>query len=258
MSDWLHGLPVLWMAVVVFGATYLVAGVIYAAVNVLAAGERGRAFKAISPGLLSPLGVLFGLLVIFTAAGVWGDIDRANSAVNREASELRSVVLLAASFPGEPEKRLRDLVRAYIDAAAAQEWPMMARHAVSLTVAPGPLGEALQFDLSLNTQSHGQETAQREIATAIDNALEARRLRIIVSLAQINWVKWSCLLLEAVGLLVAIAMIHSDNPRTSAIAMGLFATGVAVSVLLIASHNRPFTGEISVGPEPLLQVRPAG
>jgi len=146
MSDWLHGLPVLWMAVVVFGATYLVAGVIYAAVNVLAAGERARAFKAISPGLLSPLGVLFGLLVIFTAAGVWGDIDRANSAVNREASELRSVVLLAASFPGEPEKRLRDLVRRYIDAAAAQEWPMMARHAASLTIAPGPLAEALQFD----------------------------------------------------------------------------------------------------------------
>ena len=147
------------------------------------------------PGCCRRWGVLFGLLVIFTAAGVWGDIDRANSAVNREASALRSVVLLAASFPGEPEERLRDLVRRYIDAAAAQEWPMMARHAVSLTIAPGPLAEALQFDLSLTTQSHGQETAQREIATAIENALDARRLRIIVSLAQINWVKWSCLIL---------------------------------------------------------------
>ena len=38
--------------------------------------------------------------------------------------------------------------------------------------------------------------------------------------------------------------------------MGLFATGVAVSVLLIASHDRPFTGEISVGPDTLLQVLP--
>jgi hypothetical protein len=258
MSDWLHGLPVVWMAVVVFGATYLVAGVIYAAVNVLAAGERARAFKAISPGLLSPLGVLFGLLVIFTAAGVWGDIDRANSAVNREASALRSVVLLAASFPGEPEERLRNLVRQYIDTAAGQEWPMMARHAVSLTLAPEPLAKALQFDLSLTPQSRGQETAQREITTAIENALDARRQRIIVSLAQVNWVKWSCLILQAIGLLVAIAMMHSDNRRSSAIALGLFATGVAFSVLLIASHNRPFTGEISVGPEPLLQVRPTG
>jgi hypothetical protein len=29
-------------------------------------------------------------------------------------------------------------------------------------------------------------------------------------------------------------------------------------VLLIATHNRPFTGEISVGPDPLLQVLPEG
>jgi hypothetical protein len=31
----------------------------------------------------------------------------------------------------------------------------------------------------------------------------------------------------------------------------------AASVLLIAVHDRPFIGEISVGPAPLLQVMPA-
>jgi hypothetical protein len=36
--------------------------------------------------------------------------------------------------------------------------------------------------------------------------------------------------------------------------MGLFATGVAVSVLLIAAHDQLFTGQISIGPEPLLQI----
>ena len=54
----------------------------------------------------------------------------------------------------------------------------------------------------------------------------------------------------------AIAMIHCDNRIASAITVGLFATGVAASVLLIASHDRPFSGAISVGPEPLLQVMP--
>jgi hypothetical protein len=38
--------------------------------------------------------------------------------------------------------------------------------------------------------------------------------------------------------------------------MGLFATGVAASVLLIAAHDRPFTGQISISPEPLLQIMP--
>jgi hypothetical protein len=35
-------------------------------------------------------------------------------------------------------------------------------------------------------------------------------------------------------------------------------TGVAVSILLIAAHNRPFVGELSVRPDVLLQVLPPG
>ena len=61
---------------------------------------------------------------------------------------------------------------------------------------------------------------------------------------------------QAVSALVAIAMVHSDNRGGAAIAMGIFATGVAVRGLLIVSHDRPFTGEISVKPDVLLQVRP--
>jgi hypothetical protein len=38
MSDWLHALPVVWMALMVFGATYLVAAGIYFAVSRLATG----------------------------------------------------------------------------------------------------------------------------------------------------------------------------------------------------------------------------
>ena len=99
MSDWLHNLPVAWMALVVFGLTYLVAAAIYAVVTVLAVGERARSFKAVSPGMLPPLGIIFGLFVAFTAAQVWSDNDRAAAAVSREASALRSVEILAASFP---------------------------------------------------------------------------------------------------------------------------------------------------------------
>jgi hypothetical protein len=54
--------------------------------------------------------------------------------------------------------------------------------------------------------------------------------------------------------LVAIAIAHSDDRLTSAIARAIFATGIAVSVLLIAAYSHPFTGEISVGPQLLQQV----
>ena len=256
MMEWLHSLPLGWMALVVFVVTYLVAGGLYWLVMALAVGERARAFKAISPGMLPPLGIIFGLLVAFIAAQVWGDLDRAHAAVNREASALRAIVLLATSFPGEPETRLRALVHRQIEDAVTQEWPAMARRRATLTMTPAPLAEALQVSLALTPRGDGQVAAQREILAAMQNAFDARRQRILVSQSTVNWVKWTALLVQAVCTLLAIAMVHSDNRASAALAMGLFATGVAVSVVLISSHDRPFTGELSVGPDVLLQVLP--
>ena len=121
MNDWLHNLPILWMALVVFGLTFLLTAAIHGLVTALAKGERARAFKAVSTGMLSPLTIIFGLFVVFTAAQVWNDNERANAAVDREASALRAVVLLAAAFPGESESRLRDLTRRHIEQVTTQE-----------------------------------------------------------------------------------------------------------------------------------------
>ena len=70
----------------------------------------------------------------------------------------------------------------------------------------------------------------------------------------VGTVKWAAILLQGLCTLVAIAMVHSDNRLTCAIALTLFATGIALSLLLIAAYSRPFTGEISVGPKDLKQV----
>ena len=112
MSDWLHNLPIPWMALVIFGGVYLLAFVIYAGVLAATTHKRIRSFKAISAGMLSPLGVVFGLFVVFTAAQVWSDNDRANAAVIHEASALRTVLVVAASLPSELEGKLHDLIKA--------------------------------------------------------------------------------------------------------------------------------------------------
>jgi len=256
MSDLLHNLPISWMALAVFGFTYLLTAAIQGLVNGFAKGERARAFKAISPGLLSPLAIIFGLFVAFTAAQVWSDNDRANAAVDREASALRAVVVLAAAFPGEPESRLRALIRRHIEQVTTQEWPTMAKGTANLRFTPPLVAEALQLTLALSPNTEGAKIAQREIATALETAFDARRQRIIISQSQVNLVKWLCLFVQAAAVLLAIAMVHCENRIASAISLGLFATGIATSVLLIASHDRPFTGEVSVGPAPLLQVMP--
>ena len=258
MSDWLLNLPVLWMAVVVFAATYLLTASIYWVVTRLAVDDRARAFKAVSPGMLPPLGILFALLVGFIAVEVWSNYDKAKAAVATEASALRAVVLLAGTFPEEQKTRIYALVDRHIEVAVNEVWPAMAQHRATLSTLPTALIEALHDTLDLKPADDSQRIAQSEMLRALEMAMDARRQRIVISESTVGAVKWAGILLQAICTLVAIAMVHSDNRLACAIAMTLFATGIALSLLLIAAYSRPFTGEISVRPDLLKQVITSG
>lgn len=254
MANWVFNLPVPWMAFAIFLGTYLAAAVLFLVVMRLAVNDRARAFKALSPGMLPPLGIIFGLMVGFIAAQVWSDFERAKFAVASEASALRGVVLLAESFPGEPEKRFHTLINQHIEAAVREEWPKMALQQESLKDLPLNLVEAVKITLALPAIDEGQKMAQREILSALEKALDARRQRIILSQSTVTPIKWAALLLQALCTLIAIAMVHSDNRLTCGIALTLFATGVALSIFMIAAYRSPFSGDVAVGPDLLQQV----
>jgi hypothetical protein len=259
MLDWLLNLPVLWMAVVVFAATFLLAASIYWVVTRLAVNDRALAFKAVSSGMLPTLGILFALLVGFIAVEVWNNYDKAKVAVATEAIALRAVVLLAGNFPEEQKTRIYALIDRHIEEAMDKEWPAMAQHRATLsTLRANALIEALHDTLTLKPADDIQRIAQPEIVKALQAALDARRQRIVVSQSAVGTVKWAGILLQGLCTLVAIAMVHSDNRLTCAITMTLYGTGIALSLLLIAAYSRPFTGEISVGPDLLKQVITSG
>jgi hypothetical protein len=186
---------------------------------------------------------------------VWGDADRAEQAVDAEASALRSVVLLSDAFPSEAPA-MRALIRRQIDDAVQREWPAMERQHAGITAIPTPLADALALALRLTPQGDGQVAAQREMAASIQTALDARRQRIVVSGSRVNSVKWAGLFVLAVLMLAAIAFVHIGNCTTAAVAMGLFAAAVAVVVVMLASQDRPFSGQLGVDPDVLEQVRP--
>jgi hypothetical protein len=259
MGNWLLNLPLFWMAVIVLAATYLVTAGVYWLVIKLAVGDRARAFKAVSPGMLPPLGILFALLVGFIAVEVWNNFDKAKLAVATEASALRAVVLLSGNFPDEQKKRIYALIDRHIEESINKEWPAMShRRATLSTLRANALIEALKDVLSLKPADDTERTAQPEIMKALETAMDARRQRIVVSQSSVGTVKWAGIVLQALCTLIAIAMVHSDNRLACAIAMTLFATGIALSLLLIAAYSQPFTGEISVKPDLLRQVVTSG
>jgi len=132
----------------------------------------------------------------------------------------------------------------------------MARREVTLAMMPAALAQALQIVVATPVGGAGQVAAQREIIAALQSALEGRRQRILISESQVNLVKWTTLIVMGVCFLVMVAIVHCDNQLALRLALGSFATAIAVSILLITAHDRPFTGTNPVRPSPLLQVLP--
>ena len=197
MADWFLNLPVTWMGLTVFVATFLIAYGVYLVVTRLAETEWAQDFKAESPGVLPVLGVLFALLVGFIAVEVWNTFDRAKTAVATEASALRAVVLLAGNFPEEQKTRIDALINRHIEVAIHQEWPEMAHQQATLSPLATHLLEALHNAFTLTTADGGQRAAQPELITALRTALDARRQRIVISESSVGGVKWLAILFQA-------------------------------------------------------------
>jgi len=166
-------------------------------------------------------------------------------------------MILATAFPGESRGQLETLVHNHIEEVSTKEWPMMAHRSINLRIAPHNLVDALHFTLALTPNSPGQVIAQREMSVAIESALDARRERILISNSAVGFVKWACLVIQAVCVLIAIALAHGDKREAALVAMGLFATGAAACFLLIGAYDRPFIGQLSIKPDPLVQVMSA-
>jgi len=89
MLSWLESQETLVTALIVFAFCYLLAALIFVGVAVLARTPIASALQVTTPAMLTPLGVILGLVIAFLAARVWANVDHAHGYVAEEVSGLR-------------------------------------------------------------------------------------------------------------------------------------------------------------------------
>jgi len=257
MLAWLAGQSIPIIGLVAFAGTYLMTAVIYAAVTVMVRRGHAATLKAASPVTLTPLGVIFGLLVGFLAADVWPSFERARAAVAQEAGALRLASILADTLPADERSLVRNGLQHYVTSAVEEEWPAMAVASPSLKTSTSVLDTMLATLLARNSGGTSRPSTAEHISQALERALDARRQRILMSYTSVSAVKWFVFVVLAGLIELTIAMVHVGDRSTQAITMLIVATAVAVSALLIMAYDRPFGGGgISVSPAALMDVAP--
>ena len=71
------------------------------------------------------IGVVYAVLLGFTAIIVWEQYDKAKAVVEQEANELADLHRDAQTFPDEVRRELETRLRTYARLVAEKEWPAM-------------------------------------------------------------------------------------------------------------------------------------
>jgi hypothetical protein len=255
MLLWLESQDTAVITVLVFALCYMLAAVVFFATRMTAHRPTAAELKATSPVMLTPLAVLAGLLVAFLASRVWSNLDRANTYVAQAASALRQSVLLAETLPPDVRTAVRAAIKKHLQFIEAKDWPDMADGRANLRQPPLGLTDAMAALLSFVPAQPGQLAVQQRAIVTLEQALDARRNRIVLSQAAIAPIQWLVIVLLDILILVTIAMVHIDRQVAAAANLFTFSTAVAACLVLLMVNDRPFaSGGFTVQPAALREV----
>jgi hypothetical protein len=111
MTNWVESQSPPVIAAIVFGIVYLATAAIFLLATWVSRFRVGKQVGLLTPALLSPLGTILGILIVFLAARVWANLDRAHEYVSHEISALREAGLLVKSLPPASKSRFTSLSR---------------------------------------------------------------------------------------------------------------------------------------------------
>lgn len=255
MIEWVEAQRVEVIVLITFGLAYLIVAIILLGFRPLASRPIALDLKATTPVMLTPLAVIAGLLVAFLATRVWSNLDRANAYVAQEATSIREAMAMVEGLPPETGVSIRASMKAYLAFVEEEDWPAMAMNKGSVKDKPKPMVEAIRAALAVSPVSHSQQIAQEHVILALQRAMEGRRSRILLSQGTIAPIQWLVIMALGVLMLIVVAMVHIDRPRTMAINMGILASAVAACLVLLLVHDRPFaSGGFTLQPVALREV----
>jgi Protein of unknown function (DUF4239) len=233
----------------------VLAAFIFVLSKIVATHRVAADLKATTPVMLTPLAVIIGLLIAFLASRVWANLDHANAYLAHEAGAIRQSVMLADALPVDVRTPVRDAIKSYLQFAITKDWPAMAESRGTLDHPPPGLSDAMTALLSFQPATAGQQLAQQRAVISIEQALEARRDRIVLSQAAIAPSQWIAIIVLTALVFSTIAKVHIDRPVTVAVNLFIFSTAVAACLVLLLINDRPFAaGGYTLQPDLLRQI----
>ena len=199
------------------------------------------------------LGVIYAVLLGFAVIVVWEKFRDAETAVLQEAGTTLTLARLADGLPAEEGKVLRDGLLKYLRIAISGDWPAMSHGKINRGGIRAVNDLYMEVLANHPTDLRGA-ALQTEMLAQLNLLTQARRSRIVLAEGVVPGVIWAAMFAGAFATVGFTFFFGATNLRAQVVMTGLLTGTVFMGLMAILLVNRPFTGEISVGPEPLQGV----
>ena len=199
------------------------------------------------------VGVVYAVLLGFTAIIVWEQFRHAQEGAEREANALADLYRDSRGFPPEVRDAVELHVRTYARLVVEKEWPAMAEDKTS----PETWDEYNQIWRTYHEfapQDDHQRLWYAESLQRLNILADSRRDRLLSVRAGVPTVMWGVLLGGGVITIGFSFLFGTRNARAQAIMVAGLSLTIGVVLLAILALQRPFAGITRVDPEAFHQV----
>jgi len=228
---------------------FAVAGLLIVRRRVLPRLRVQGADSEFTGAMLQSVMVFYGLAVALIAVTVFQTYSDTQKVVTGEATALNALYRDVTSYPetvrAELQQGLRDYTRYLIDEA----WPLQRQGKI-----PGGAFELMtRFQVTLTKfepATEGQKLLHGETLRAYNGLIQARRLRLDAVGTGLPKVMWAVIVVGAFISLSSSFFFKVEDARLHVIELLLLAVFIGLVIFMILSLDRPFRGNLGIGPEP--------
>jgi hypothetical protein len=200
------------------------------------------------------IGVLYAVLLGFTAIIVWERYDQAQAEVEKEANELGDLFRDAQAFPDETRRELETKLHSYVRLVVEKEWSAMAEHRSS-PEAWEAYNELWQAYYRLTPQNEQERVWYTQSLTRLNELGDQRRLRMLSSRSEGVPTVMRVVLVGAGAITIGFSYLFGTRNTMAQVLMtaGLAMT-IALVVLSILALEQPFAGITRIQPDAFNQL----
>lgn len=207
-----------------------------------------------SGAMVQAVMVFYGLAVALIAVSVWETHAGVSDVVSLEASRVGELYRDVSGYPEPVRSELREILRGYTEHVISEAWPLQHRGGMP-TVGVEWMNRFQTIHCAFEPATEGQKILHAEALRAYNQLIEARRLRLDAMLVKLPGTLWFVIFIGAMISLASTFFFKVEDVRLHATQILLLAVFVGLVLMLILAFDRPFLGDLGIGPEPYQLIR---